>query len=100
IGSAPLAGDGSVKIRAPAGVPLYIALQKGGTTLFQMSEEHQFGPGEAISIGVAEKNFDHVCAGCHGSVSGKEIDIGVTAVVLTSASQSASQNAAPVSVGP
>jgi hypothetical protein len=99
IGSAPLAGDGSVKLRVPAGVPVYLALQKGGTSLFTMSEEHQFGPGENISIGVPEKSFDHVCGGCHGSVSGQEIDVGVTADVLTGASQSLSLGAAPTAVG-
>jgi hypothetical protein len=99
IGSAPLAADGSAKVRVAAGVPVYISLLKGGTPLFTMTEEHQFGPGEVISIGVPEASFDHVCAGCHGSVSGKEIDIGVSADVLTGASQSASVTATPTAVG-
>ena len=100
VGSAALAGDGSVKFRAPAGTPLYLALTKGGSTLFQMTEEHQFGPGESISIGVQENLFDHVCAGCHGSVSGREIDVGVSADALTGASESASLDSDPVNVGP
>jgi hypothetical protein len=99
IGSAPLAADGSVKLRVPAGLPVYLSLQKGGTPLFTMTEEHQFGPGEQISIGVPEASFDHVCAGCHGSVSGKEIDVGVSADVLTGASQSASLLASPTGIG-
>jgi hypothetical protein len=99
LGSAPLAADGSVKIRAPAATPLYLALTKGGAPLFQMTEEHQFGPGEDISIGVPEAHFDHVCAGCHGSVSGKETDIGVSADALTGASVSVSRGADPVAVG-
>src|SRR5262249_26310578 len=38
IGSAPLAGDGSVKVRVPAGVPLYIGLLKGSAPIFTMTE--------------------------------------------------------------
>jgi mono/diheme cytochrome c family protein len=30
--------------------------------------------------------FDGMCAGCHGSVSGRELDVGVSVDVLTSAS--------------
>jgi hypothetical protein len=99
LGSAPLAGDGSVKVRVPAGVPVYLGLAQGSTALFTMTEEHQFGPGENISLGVREEMFDHVCAGCHGSVSGQEIDISVSADALTGASASASQGATPTAVG-
>jgi hypothetical protein len=31
--------------------------------------------------------FDGLCAGCHGSVSGRELDVGVRVDVLTSASR-------------
>ena len=39
-------------------------------------------------MGVSEALFDVVCAGCHGSVSGSELDIGVSADALTGASKS------------
>jgi WD40 repeat protein len=100
LGSAKLAADGSARVRLPSATPAYIALTKGGSTLFQMSEEHQFGPGETISLGVSEKLFDHVCGGCHGSVSGKELDVGVAPDTLTGASQSLSAGSAPVQIGP
>jgi hypothetical protein len=99
VGTAPLRGDGSARVRVPAGKPLFIQLRKGSTPLFTMSEEHQYGPGENISMGVSESLFDHICAGCHGSVSGKELDISVTPDALTGASQSESQSADPTPVG-
>ncbi len=100
IGTAPLRGDGSARVRVPAGKPVFIELRKGGTPLFTMSEEHQYGPGENISMGVGEKLFDHICGGCHGSVSGAELDISVTPDALTGASQSESASATPSEVGP
>jgi hypothetical protein len=57
------------------------------------------GPGENISIGVSEGMFDFVCAGCHGSVSGREIDVSVRPDALTGASVSDSQGATPTVVG-
>jgi hypothetical protein len=44
--------------------------------------------------------FDAVCGGCHGSVSGHELDISVTPDALTGASSSASQNSDPHNIGP
>jgi hypothetical protein len=99
IGTAPLRGDGSARVRVPAGKPVFIQLRKGDTPLFTMSEEHQYGWGENISMGVRESLFDHICAGCHGSVSGAELDISVTPDALTGASQSESQAADPTNVG-
>jgi hypothetical protein len=40
-----------------------------------------------------------VCAGCHGSVTGHELDVTVTPDALTGASASASQNADPKTIG-
>jgi WD40 repeat protein len=98
--SVPLASDGSLRLRVPAGAPFYLGLSRAGTPLLRMSEEHQFGPGEHISLGVRREVFDHVCGGCHGSVSGRELDVAVSADALTGASESLSKGAAPVLVGP
>jgi len=99
VASVPLASDGSIRLRVPSATPFYLGLSRGGTSLFRMTEEHQFGPGEVISIGVPQAMFDHVCAGCHGSVSGKETDVGVSADALTGASLSMSSDSSPASVG-
>jgi hypothetical protein len=43
--------------------------------------------------------FDAVCGGCHGSISGREIDVAPTPDALTGASQSLSQTAIPTTIG-
>ena len=98
VGAVPLNGDGSTKIRVPAAIPLALGLRAGTTDLFRMSEEHQFGPGESISLGIPAGMFNAVCAGCHGSLSGSELDILVSPDVLTGASQSEAATQAPISV--
>ncbi len=101
IGRANLASDGSVKVRLPSGKGLVFELQdSGGHAIVTMGEEHQIGPGERISMGVSEKLFDAVCGGCHGSVSGDELDVAVTPDALTGASASLSAGSDPTSVGP
>jgi hypothetical protein len=100
VASVPLAADGSIRLRVPAATPFYLGLSRAGAPVFRMSEEHQFGPGEHVSLGVRREVFDHVCAGCHGSVSGREVDVSVSADALTGASQSLSHDTAPVPVGP
>jgi len=110
LGKAPLQSDGSVRVKLPAQTGLVFELQDGGgNPISTMREEHQLGPGETVSMGVAETTtnasgqtvqmFDAVCGGCHGSVSGQELDIAVTADALTGASSSVSQTMSPVQVG-
>jgi hypothetical protein len=100
IGRAPLAADGSVRVNVPGGVGAVIALVRDdGSTVVTMSEEHQLAPGEQISLGIRQELFDAVCGGCHGSVSGSELDIAVTPDALTGASESLSRDAAPVRLG-
>jgi hypothetical protein len=100
IGRAPLASDGSVKVRLPSLTPVIVELQDGsGTKVFTMSEEDQLGPGERISRGVPQKFFNSVCGGCHGSVSGKELDIAIDPDALTGASVSLSRDSTQ-SIGP
>ncbi|WP_428264295.1 hypothetical protein [Haliangium sp.] len=101
LGRARLAADGSVKVRAPAGTPLILELQKAdGTILETMREEHQVGPGEYISVGVPGELFDAVCGGCHGSLSGRELDAAITADVLTGASESLSAEGSAADFSP
>lgn len=91
LGTAPLAADGSVRINVPAGQGVVFELQtSSGTPIVNLGEEHQVSPGEVISMGVSENLFDAVCGGCHGSVSGSELDVAVTPDALTGASESMS----------
>jgi len=70
-----------------------------GKSIVTMTEEHQLGPGEQISMGVSQKLFDAVCGGCHGSVSASELDVAVTPDALTGASQSLSVDSSPQTIG-
>jgi hypothetical protein len=108
LGKAPLKEDGSVKVALPSRTGMVFELQgDDGRAIVTMQEEHQLGPGESIGMGVRQSIvnpagetvhvFDAVCGGCHGSVSGKELDVGVTADALTGASVSLSQTLDPVS---
>jgi hypothetical protein len=101
IGRAPLADDGSAKVRVPAGRGVILELQDGsGNPIVTMREEHQLGPGETISMGIVQPLFDAVCGGCHGTVSGREIDVFVTPDALTSASRSLSRDSSPATPSP
>lgn len=96
LGSAPLEADGSLIVTLPSRTPLIFELVRSdGTPVFTMQEEHQLGPGEMISPGVPRKLFNAVCGGCHGAVTGQELDIAVSADALTGASVSLSRGQAP-----
>jgi hypothetical protein len=77
-------------------VPLILEVDDGnGKPLFTMSEEHQVIPGEYITPGPPRAVFNNICGGCHGSLSGSELDVAVSADALTGASVSLSRYAAP-----
>jgi hypothetical protein len=86
----------------PSLTPLILELVDGsGNKLFTMSEEDQLGPGERISRGVPQTFFNSVCAGCHGSVSGRELDVAIDPDALTGASVSLSRDSSKTQpVGP
>ncbi|MGN6105708.1 MAG: TolB family protein, partial [Kofleriaceae bacterium] len=101
LGRAELASDGSVKVRLPSQTGVVLELQDGsGNSIARMGEEHQLGPAERISMGVRAELFDSVCGGCHGSISGRELDVSVTPDALTGASQSRSAGQSPTTIGP
>ncbi len=89
VGSAPLESDGSLRVLVPAGKPLILEVVDGsGNPVFTMSEEHQVTSGEVITPGAPRGMFNAICAGCHGSISGQELDVAVRADALTGASLS------------
>ena len=100
LGRAPLRADGSTRINVPGGAGAVVALEDAaGATVVTMTEEHQLAPGEQISLGIREGLFNAVCGGCHGSVSGSELDVSVSPDALTGASQSLSRTAEPYRIG-
>lgn len=97
LGTAGLAGDASLKVNVPSRRPIILELiDSGGKALFTMSEEHQVGPGEYVTPGAPRKLFNNICGGCHGSITGAELDIAVTADTLTGASVSSSRDSSAV----
>ena len=101
LGTAPLAGDGSVRVQLPSQSGVVFELQDDKhNSIVKMGEEHQLGPGEQISMGIVEPLFNTVCAGCHGSISGHEIDVQVSPDALTGASASLSADVTPAAIGP
>ena len=50
-------------------------------------EEMQFYPGERSRQSFPRKLFNGLCGGCHGSISGLEMELAVKPDILTQASQ-------------
>jgi hypothetical protein len=101
LGTVPLAEDGSIKVALPSQTGVVLELQDGNRTpIVTMGEEHQMGAGENIAMGVRRELFNGVCGGCHGSITGRELDVAVTPDALTGASASASQTSVPRALQP
>ena len=87
VGSAPLQRDGSLFVKVPAGVPVLLELLDArGQVLFRQREDNTFGPSESIGVGVPAASFNSMCAGCHGSISGRELEVHVDIDAVTHAS--------------
>ncbi len=105
LGKAPMQHDGSLHVRIPGGTPIAVGLTDAeGRGLdfddgapfsgaMRQRETTQFYPGERAKQSMPVHLFDGICAGCHGSVSGRELDIGVDVDVLTSASVTTASDA-------
>lgn len=99
LGVAPIEADGSVYALVPAAQALFFELvDNEGRVLFRLREEFQFGPKEVIGIGVPATSFNTMCAGCHGSISGRELDVAVEPDALSGASSTVARKLAPVSM--
>ncbi len=96
LGVAGLESDHSVKVAIPARTPLILELIDGNAKpLLTMQEEHQLSPGEYITPGPPRAIFNGICGGCHGSLTGEELDVAVTPDALTGASVSLSREMNP-----
>jgi hypothetical protein len=99
LGTVPITDDGSAHMVVPGGLPLVLsgifALDgKDAASHFQR-EEMQFYPGEYTHQGFRENFFNGLCGGCHGSVSGYEVDLSLQPDILTQASRVSSRGAGP-----
>jgi hypothetical protein len=93
--------DGSAAVYVPGGAPILLettaklAGDSAPTRHFQR-EEVQFYPGEEIRQGFRRELFNGICAGCHGSVSGTELEVVVNPDILTAASNVEAMHTAPL----
>ncbi len=109
LGSASLRADGSARIRIPGGLPMLLRPTSGGAPLMFpdggpltgeiiQREQMQFYPGERSNQSFRRPFFNGLCGGCHGSISGRELDVAVNIDILTSASQSLARDDQPTNI--
>ena len=113
LGHADLAADGSTAFRIPGGTPIVLRATDGSGDPLMFPADHelftgemiqreqmQFYPGERIGQSIPRRFFNGLCGGCHGSISGRELDVAVNIDVLTSASQTIIDENDPVDMVP
>ncbi|MDB4986108.1 MAG: hypothetical protein JWN04_1286 [Myxococcaceae bacterium] len=104
--------DGSALYTLPGGRPITLGVIGSNGKLLSFAaggpfvgdqvqrEEMQFYPGEHAGQSFRRELFNGMCGGCHGSVSGQELDVAVDVDVLTRASQTLSTLSAPQQISP
>ena len=96
----PIASDGSARFTIPGGLPIVVHLPDDAESR-QMNlprwqrEALTFAPGEAAHQSMPSAFFDHLCAGCHGAISGRPVDAALNPDFLTQASQVIAATAPP-----
>jgi hypothetical protein len=102
LGSVPVRGDSSAAMILPGGVPVSLGvrtrLADGGSAEHVQREEMQFYPGEEARQSFQREFFNGLCGGCHGSVSGREMELAVKPDILTQASQVEARDAPPMNL--
>jgi hypothetical protein len=98
VGTVPLLSDGSVRVQAPAGFPVVLAVEEqlagdSAPTLHHQREEIQFYPGEWLTLSFRREVFNNFCGGCHGPTTGKEFDISIKPDIISKASNSKAKHA-------
>ena len=110
MGFVPLDADGSARFIFPGGTPIILRATTGGGTPLEFAEggpfagemiqreQMQFYPGERSNQSLGRPLFNGLCAGCHGSITNRELDVFVNPDILTSASRSLSYDSDPTPV--
>jgi hypothetical protein len=98
LGNVRVHPDRSAAMIVPGGVPITLQSRvalaaDSSATIHHQREEMQFYPGENSRQSFREEFFAGLCGGCHGSVSGLEMDIAVKPDILTSASRVVARDA-------
>jgi hypothetical protein len=90
-GTVPVQTDQSARFAVPGGMPFVLKLgddvESRTMSLPRWQREAMtFAPGEAIRQGFPQTFFNGLCAGCHGSISGRPVDFALRPDFLTQAS--------------
>jgi hypothetical protein len=112
LGFVPLYADGSTSVRMPGGLPISFAMtDRDGVPLPMMEgapfegmavqrEHEQYYPGERIKRSIPRRFFNTACGGCHGSITGRELDIAIDVDIVTGASLTEARGAEPHDLRP
>lgn len=99
LGHVDLHADGSARYRIRGGAPVMLrptdangapfTFPEGGRFSREViqREAMQFYPGERASQSMPRVFFNPLCGGCHGSLSGRELDVAADIDILTEASR-------------
>jgi hypothetical protein len=89
LGAANSYDDHSIGFRIPGGMPFVLELYADANSkpIATQKEEMQLVPGERARVIFRRDLFGAQCGGCHGSISGREVDVHLVPDVLTSASR-------------
>ncbi len=72
---APIEADGSVCVPVPANTPfIYQSLNEDRLALRTQTRWYAAAPNESFSVAITRGESFQLCAGCHGSVTGKATD--------------------------
>ena len=100
LGAVPIERDGSTKFNLPGGLPIVFKL--GDTTLSRekklprfQRESMVFSPGEYVHQSFKAEFFDSLCGQCHGSISGRAVDVALKPDFVTQASATLSRDKPP-----
>jgi hypothetical protein len=107
LGWVPLYGDGSTSLRMVGGLAISFAMTDAGGDRLPMRadapfegmatqrEHEQYYPGERIKRSIPRRFFNTACGGCHGSITGRELDVAIDVDIVTGASQTQARGAEP-----
>ena len=100
LGPVALETDGSTRFAVPGGLPIVLKLpdtklsRERNLPRFQR-EAMVFSPGESSHQSFRAEFFDSLCGQCHGSLSGRAVDVALKPDFVTQASATLSRGKAP-----
>ena len=102
LGRVPLQADGSAKFVMPGGLPIMLKVpeskESGGRFPRLQRETLFFSPGEYSHQSFRREMFDALCGNCHGSVSGRNVDVAIRPEILTQASSTIARDLPPTNL--